>query len=139
MPKAAIKSTSATKSTPDLQAVFNAFRPVFARHESAMDVIADKPGKYYLASRTMVHNKKPVWFGGLEIKKNYVSVHLVPVYMYAELKSAISAELKKHMPGKACLNFDKVPSAEAIAELTRLTDQGAKLFAAKAPATAKFD
>lgn len=142
MPKAAAKnakSPKAAKTAADLSSIFAALRPIFTLYESQMDVIADKPGKYYLVSRTMLHNKKPVWFGGLEIKKNYVSFHLVPVYMYAEVKNAVSPELMKRMPGKACMNFDKVPPPEIVAELTRLTDMGAQFFQAKKPASAKCD
>jgi hypothetical protein len=141
MPKAAVKTAkSAAKSTkPDLDSVFAALRPVFAPHESAMTLQVNQPGKFYLVSRTMMHNKKPVWFGGLEIKKNYVSLHLVPVYMYAELTNAISPELKKRKQGKGCFNFDKVPAPEIVKELTALTKKGAEFFAANKAATAKCD
>jgi hypothetical protein len=136
MPKAAVK---AAKAKPDLQPVFDALRPVFAKQEKDMTLLVNQPGKYYLVSRTMFHNKKPVWFGGLEIKKNYVSVHMVPVYMYAELNDAISPELKKRKQGKGCFNFDKLPAPELLAELTRLCDTGAKFFSENKPGTMKCD
>jgi hypothetical protein len=96
-----------------------------------MDVLMDKPGDYYLVSRTLVHNKKPVWFGGLSIKKNYVSVHFLPVYAFPELLDDLSTELKKHNHGKGCFNFKTVPQAAIVDELIALSDKGVKWYAEK--------
>lgn len=52
--------------------------------------------------------KKKLFFGSAQLKKNYVSFYLMPVYMYPDLLSNISPELKKHMQGKSCFNFKKV-------------------------------
>jgi len=34
--------------------------------------------------------KKELWFGAVQIKKNYVSYHLMPVYMYSDINKEIS-------------------------------------------------
>ncbi len=52
--------------------------------------------------------------------KNYVSYHLMPVYMNRVLQKRISPELKKRMQGKACLNFSEVNPA-LFRQLTDLT------------------
>ena len=49
--------------------------------------------------------KKPMWFGSVQPMKNYVSYHLMPVYMNPVLQAKISPALKKRMQGKACFNF----------------------------------
>ncbi len=54
---------------------------------------------------------RDVWFGGVQIKKNYVSFHLMAVYMFPDLLENISPELKKRMQGKSCFNFKKVDEA----------------------------
>ena len=37
--------------------------------------------------------------------KSYVSFHLVPVYMFADLVGTHAPSLKKRMQGKGCFNF----------------------------------
>lgn len=133
----AVKTTTAKSASKQattagtLQPVFDALKPVFTRQADKMDILTDKPGDYYLVSRTLVHNKRPVWFGGLSIKKNYVSVHVFPLYAFPELLDTLSPELKKRMQGKACFNFKTMPEKATLAELTALSDTGVKWFAEK--------
>jgi hypothetical protein len=49
--------------------------------------------------------------------------HLFPVYVFPDLLTGISPELKKRMHGKSCFNFTKVDEA-LFAELARLTAAG---------------
>ena len=71
--------------------------------------------------------KKELWFGGVQIKKNYVSYHLMPVYMYSDLVKEISPELKKRMQGKSCFNFKQVDK-DLFKQLAELTDKCIKTF-----------
>jgi hypothetical protein len=66
-------------------------------------------------------NKQPLFFGAVQIKKRYVSYHLMPVYSYPDLLTGVDEELKKRMQGKSCFNFTKIDDATvaAIADLTR--------------------
>jgi hypothetical protein len=66
--------------------------------------------------------KKEVFFASAQIKKNYVSFYLMPVYMCPDLLDGISPELRKHMQGKSCFNFKKMEPAlfDELAELTRV-------------------
>lgn len=66
--------------------------------------------------------KKELFFGAVQIKKNYVSFYLMPVYMYPDLLENISPKLKKHMQGKSCFNFKKVET-RLFDELVQLTEQ----------------
>jgi hypothetical protein len=66
--------------------------------------------------------KKEIFFGAAQIKKNYVSFYLMPVYMYPDLLRNVSPELKKHMQGKSCFNFKKI-DVPLFDELTQLTKQ----------------
>lgn len=45
------------------------------------------------------------FFGAVVLRKNYVAVHLMPVYVYPELLNDLSPALKKRMQGKSCFNF----------------------------------
>jgi len=68
-------------------------------------------------------NGQPLFFGAVNIKKNYVSYHHMPVYVFPELLDEISPELKKRMQGKSCFNFKK-PDSELFKELESLTKLG---------------
>ena len=53
----------------------------------------------------VMKNKKSLFFAAVKINKNYVSFHLMPVYVFPELLSDVSPSLRKRMHGKSCFNF----------------------------------
>ena len=111
-----------------LEDTFAALKKLFTPYAEDFDVAADEPGRYYLVSRTAkTRSGSPVWFGGVEIKKNYVSFHLIPVYMTPALLRGVSPSLLKRMHGKSCFNFTAVGGSE-VEELTRLTQQSRAAF-----------
>ena len=61
--------------------------------------------------------------------KNYVSYHLMPVYMNGVWQKRISPELKKRMQGKACFNFSEVNPA-LFRQLTDLIAAGFEVYRA---------
>jgi len=82
-------------------------------------VKVDEPGNYYLDTPYSEKWKKEVFFGAAQIKKNYVSFHLMPVYMYPDLVGGLSPDLKKRMQGKSCFNFKSIDD-QTLAELKQL-------------------
>ncbi len=130
--KPAGKGRGNAVGSKDCGAVFRALKPLFARYENSLDVVADQPGKYYLQSKSPVFRGKPLWFGGVEIKKNYVSFHLMAIYVFPELAQHISPELKKRKQGKSCFNFTTV-DPKLFAELDRLTEAGITKFRSVKP------
>jgi hypothetical protein len=107
--------------------VFEELKKILAAHAEGLTGKTDTPDTYYLDGPYSKKWKKELFFGSAQIKKNYVSFYLMPVYMYPELLSDISPELKKHMQGKSCFNFKKV-EPELFQELEALTRKGAKKF-----------
>jgi len=71
--------------------------------------------------------KKELWFGAVQIKKNYVSYHLMPVYMYSDINKEISNELRKRMQGKSCFNFKEIDK-DLFKQLAELTVKSYKTF-----------
>jgi hypothetical protein len=128
--KAAAKKAAAKKTGPakggDFEPVFAQLRDIMARHASALTVKADTPGNYYVNS-TKPYNKKDLFFGAVQAKKNYVSFHLFALYMFPELVKSVSPELKKRMQGKACFNFVSVDEG-LFGELAALTRKGFEEF-----------
>ncbi len=102
--------------------VFTRLRSILARHAPTLDVVHDEPDNYYLNTRTIGANRRPISFGGVKVGKSYVSYYLMPVYTQ-QGTSGISAALQKRMQGKACFNFNTVDE-ELFAELERLTQRG---------------
>ncbi len=68
-------------------------------------------------------NKQPLYFGGIQINKRYVSYHLMPVYVNPALLNDISDGLRKRMQGKSCLNFVSI-EPDLFDELRELTQAG---------------
>ena len=119
----------------EFEAAFEALKGVLKRHSERLAVGTDTAVAYSLLGRLASpfpqHKGKPMWFGEVRLGKAYVSFHLMPLYMNPRLTRMISADLKKRMQGKTCFNFKKVPDAELIAELERLTAAGLEDWSAK--------
>lgn len=106
---------------------FDQLRRILECYASRLSCEKDESGNYYLNTKHIMKNKKPLFFGAVQIKKNYVSYHLMPVYVYPELLESISPELTRRMQGKSCFNFKSVDS-ELFEELAALTKAGYEKF-----------
>lgn len=111
----------------DFPLVFEQLKELLMPYARNLTVKTDTADTYYLDGPYSEKWKKELFFGSAQIKKNYVSFYLMPVYMYPELLKEISPELKKHMQGKSCFNFKKV-EPELFRELADLTRKGAEKF-----------
>ncbi len=60
----------------------------------------------------------------LASQKNYISLHLMPMYVFPELKAKLDASGKKLKGGKSCINFSKADDLplETIAEIIGACD-----------------
>lgn len=101
--------------------IFKELKAILQPYAARLNLRHDTGESYYLDRPYSEKWKRELFFASAEIKKNYVSFYLMPVYMFPELLKVISPELKKHMQGKSCFNFRKVEPAlfEELAELTR--------------------
>ena len=64
------------------------------------------------------------WYVALASQKNYISLYLMPVYVFPELKARLDAGGKRLKCGKSCVNFkraDELP-LEALAGIVSATD-----------------
>jgi hypothetical protein len=107
--------------------VFEQLKAIIKPYAKNLTVKADTTDTYYLDGPYSEKWKKELFFASAQIKKNYVSFYLMPVYMRPDLLNTISPELKKHMQGKSCFNFKKV-EPELFKELTVLTKKGYECF-----------
>lgn len=107
----------------DFPLVFENLKNILEPYAKKLAVKTDVSGHYYLDAAYSEKWKKELFFASAQIKKNYVSFYLMPVYLYPDLLKNISPELKKHMQGKSCFNFKKVEKS-LFAELEQLTKRG---------------
>jgi hypothetical protein len=56
----------------------------------------------------------------VEVRKNYVSYHLMGIYMNPKLEAKLSGSLRARMQGKSCFNFKEVDEA-LFQELGKVT------------------
>jgi hypothetical protein len=108
---------------PDLSPVFAELRKVMAPYAAKLAPTRDDEAELYVDTRHIQKNKKPLFFGAVQIKKSYVSFHLMPVYVKPELLASVSPELKARMQGKSCFNF-VAPDPALFKELAALTKAG---------------
>lgn len=104
-----------------LAPVFTELRNIMAPYGAKLDTKRDAPGDFYVDTRQLGANKKPIFFGAVQEKAKFVSYHLMPVYSYPELLDEISPELKARMQGKSCFNFNQIDAAlmKQLAALTK--------------------
>jgi hypothetical protein len=106
----------------DLSPVFAELRKILAPYVAKLAATRDDEQELYLDTHHLQKNKKPLFFGAVQVKKAYVSFHLMPVYVKPELMAAASPELKARMQGKSCFNFKAVEPV-LLKELAALTKE----------------
>ncbi len=111
----------------DFAMIFNKLKSILQKFASRLTVKADTASSYYLDAAFSEKFKREIFFGSVQIKKNYVSYYLMPVYMFPELLQGILPNLKKRMQGKSCFNF-AATNEDLFRELAQLTKKGFDRF-----------
>ncbi len=107
----------------EFKTVFERLKAILAPYSKELDVVIGEVGNFYINTHFIMKNKKPMYFGSVKINKNYVSFHLMPVYVFPEILSTISPQLKARMQGKSCFNFTSIDE-NLFTELSELTKCG---------------
>ncbi|HPF27764.1 MAG TPA: hypothetical protein P5528_03655 [Steroidobacteraceae bacterium] len=105
-----------------LKIVFEELRKILLPYAAKLDCKRDDATELYVDTRHIMKNKKPLFFGAVQVKKAYVSYHLMPVYVKPELLASATPELLARMQGKSCFNF-KTPDRKLFEELALLSNQ----------------
>ena len=113
--------------TEAFEQTFVTLRGLLRRYAAEM-IEVDKPGDYQLCSRDMQDRVgRPLFVAAAQIRKNYVSFHLMPVYGSPALLKGLSPALRKRMHGKSCFAFTTIDAAQ-VNELAALTKRGIEGF-----------
>ena len=110
----------------ELEAVFSGLRELLEPCAGRLERKADTPTNFYLEVKGH-KGGEPMFFGAVQLKKNYVSYHLMPVYTDPDLLATVSPELRKRMQGKSCFNFYTVDPA-LFEQLAALTEAALRRF-----------
>jgi len=105
----------------DLAPVYAALHKILVHYAARLDTKRDDATELWVDTRHLQKNKKPLFFGAVQLKKSYVSFHLMPVYLKPALLDSVSPELRSRMQGKSCFNFkDSEPTLfKELAVLTK--------------------
>lgn len=103
-----------------LDATFAALSGILRRHAAGMSLRTDQPGHLYIELPPATAKARPRFFGAVQVKKVYVSYHLMPVYEDPQLLADTTESLRRRMQGKSCFNFTDVDLA-LFDELDALT------------------
>ena len=114
--------------------IFAQLRAILQKHTGRLTVAADTPTRFCLEctpgpklTGPKLKRKGPMPLAWVQIDKNYVSYHLMPVYGCPQLLDRFSAKLRARMQGKSCFNFTKV-DAGLFQELDQLTGESFNAF-----------
>jgi hypothetical protein len=107
----------------DFPAIFAELKAILRPFEPRLLLRTDAPGHYSLDTPYDEKWKRELFFGAAQIKKSYVSFHLMPVYMYPDLLDGAPDDLKKRMQGKSCFNFKRI-EPDLFRDLAELTRRG---------------
>ena len=111
----------------DRDDVFSKLKDILTPYAGHLDVVLDDTENYHLNTRHIMKNKKPLFFGAVNINKSYISFHLMPVYVNPSLLDSMSDQLRKRMQGKSCFNFKSKDDA-LFEELESLTRSGFQFY-----------
>jgi hypothetical protein len=95
----------------DFSPLFDRLKAILKPYEPHLTVEADGLDGYSLNGHYSEYWKRVLYFGGVQVRKTYVSFYLMPVYLYPDLLDGISPSLRKRMQGKSCFNFSRVDEA----------------------------
>ncbi len=124
MPVTKSAKISQKEKPKQFDVVYSRLGEMLRKHKDKLSVAIEKPGEFWMAVKGEVYRGKPLVFAGVRMGKNYVSYHLMSVYMR---KVEMSAELTTRRQGKACFNFSEVDE-KLFGELDTLTASGLKNY-----------
>jgi hypothetical protein len=113
----------------DYPQVFRRLRAILESYAPEMRVTNDTESAYSLDTHHTMANGQPLFFGSVQVRKNYVSFYVMPVYAFPDLLDGIG-DLRKRMQGKSCFNFRTLDD-EQVAAMEDLVRRGHARYAAE--------
>jgi hypothetical protein len=111
----------------DLQGTFRVLKGLLAHYAPRLHASEDSETLYMLECGYVPEMKRSMAFAGVQIRRSFVSFHLLPIYSHPELLSGISDALRKRLAGRTSFNFVR-PERDLLVELSALADRGFHLY-----------
>ena len=108
---------------PDFEPVFQSLKALLQPYQAHLSLTVDTQENYSLETVSKSFRGKALFFGAVQVKKNYVSFYLMPVYVFPDLLEGLPESLHKRMQGKSCFNFKKL-DGDTLTKLADLTRRG---------------
>jgi hypothetical protein len=105
----------------NLTEAFEAIKQMLLVYERDCVSLHDEPMRYYLGSPRAAKDGFRMWFGGVEIRKSIVALHLMPIYQHPDMLATLPDSLKRRQNGKSSFNFKGLTPelTQDIADLIR--------------------
>ena len=111
----------------DFHGTFTVLKALLEPYAAHLHITSDTATIYMLDGEYVAQFKRKMPFGGVQVRRSYVSFHLLPVYSHPELLGNVSDRMRRRMQGKSCFNF-VTPDSELFTELSGLIDAGFTLY-----------
>jgi hypothetical protein len=112
---------------PDLDGTFRVLKGLLEQYAPRLHATQDSATFYMLDGEYVPEFNRPMGFAGVQIRRAFVSFHLMPVYSHPELLSGISDSLRKRLHGRSSFNFVR-PERDLLVELSALVDRSFALY-----------
>lgn len=116
-------------SNEQFPGIYRQLRAIIEAYAPHMRVTVDSDLGYSLDTHHVMENGQPLFFSSVTIRKNYVSFHLMPVYVFPDLLDD-AGDVRKRMQGKSCFNFRHIDDAQ-LSALDVLVRRGYERYAAE--------
>ncbi|MBA3239745.1 MAG: DUF1801 domain-containing protein, partial [Acidobacteria bacterium] len=95
--------------------------------ERVWNLVRENVGHGYtehVGSKFLTYMAGEDWYVALANQKNYISLYLIPLYVFPEIKAKLDASGKKLQCGKSCINFKRAEDLplEIIGEIVGAYD-----------------
>ncbi|HUN29348.1 MAG TPA: hypothetical protein VMV65_06055 [Alphaproteobacteria bacterium] len=114
-------------AAPDFHGTFAVLKGLLLPYAPRLHPAQDSDTFYMLDGEYVSDFKRAMPFGGVQIRRAYVTFHLLPIYSHPELLGSVSDALKKRVQGRSSFNFVR-PERELLVELSALVDAGFELY-----------
>ncbi len=115
----------------DLQNIFNKLKSILQRYNEKLITKIDAGNNFDLWSQKEIivagKNKSEMFFASIQIQKNDVAFHFMPLYTDPNLIDELTKSLRSKMKGKSCFHIKKLDE-DLENEISDLLKKGYEIY-----------
>ncbi len=117
--------------TTELKPIYDALRPLLAKHSPPLVATFDLDSRYELWSQKEVFfagkKRSEVFFAGLIIQRHYVGFYFMPIYANPGMTKVLGKELVARLKGKSCFHITALDRT-LTAQIRRALKEGMAMY-----------